>query len=777
MVETLKNRIGRDFEPAIRISRLPAFYCWAAFVLGLGCAYMLPLRQPSQLYHFPAATAIIVVLVFLTILLTGYFKLITAFLAGLLLLSLHTETEGRFFALVPPDTNQALLYGNTASHDFRTPSGYLLHIRVDSVLFSAGEKMPFKGKKVVCRSRDRIPARSQIVLKGDFYPPRARMNPNGFDEYNHLLSRGMYGRFYSDEIMRSRPMDKPPVTFLVSRTRTYVADRIATFASPRHRATLAAAVLADRHCLPTFIRESYRNAGIIHLLAISGLHVGIVATFSFFLIYLFPVPPPLRALAVMVIVCGYLLLVGPAPSIFRATVMTCIILAGTAFYRKSRILNVIGLAGLLWLLISPRSLFTPGYQLSFAATLGIVLLYPIFSSILPPPTGTLSRTLVLRKVAGLFLVSLAGFFATAPVLMYHFREISLLGLITNLWAVSSMTAAMFSFFAGLLLSFFSDTLAQPMYLLTRFFLSLIATTADYVRLIPGGSIRTAVPSVIVLISFTLTLVIPALATPKRRLCYGIPLILVTLIAYPTMATHSLGSKQPEVCLFSLRKGDAAGIRLLGNRSWLVLSSRETMYNKPARDALLPWLQKFPRCRLDGIVVPRASNNLIHDLDPLFREYRVKRVVTGALPRDPGFLEDLDSYLAEHGATHEEMVNGGTIHLSDSEKIEIYRPCVSSTKKGAEAPDPHWSVVFNGIRVSYPCSVIGENRGEVVLQDGIAKPSGDFGFPDEFSLAGPIDLSELGALTLKPSHIECIEWFLETKRGRSFRGCPGKQPPK
>jgi hypothetical protein len=299
-----------------------------------------------------------------------------------------------------------------------------------------------------------------------------------------------------------------------------------------------------------------------------------------------------------------------------------------------------------------------------------------------------------------------------------------------------------------------------MYLLTRVFLSLISTTADYSRLLPGGTVRTAIPSVVVLISFSLVLVVPAVAGAKRRLRYGLPLILLFLAAYPAATTHSLGRNHTEVCLFSLREGDAAGIRVSGNRAWLVLSSHETMYNRPARDALLPWLGGFPRCRLEGIVVPRASVNLIHDLVPLFRKYDVKRVVTGALPRDPVFREDFDSFLAEYGAPLEELAHGGTVRLCDSTRIEIF----DSRKTVEKADEPQWSLVVTGTRLSYPCSV-GNKSCEVVLSDGVAKIPGDFGLPDRSP--GPINLRELGALTLKSSDSKSIEWFLETKRSWCF----------
>ncbi len=393
------------------------------------------------------------------------------------------------------------------------------------------------------------------------------------------------------------------------------------------------------------------------------------------------------------------------------------------------------------------------------------MLFPVFSSVLPRSTGTLSWTLVFRSIAGLFFVSLAGFLATAPILMYHFREISLLGLITNLWTVSSMTGAMFVFFIGLLLSTVSTALSGFAFLVSRFLFSLVTATADYSRLLPGGTILSAVPSGISLILFAFAVILPAVVMPKQRLIYGGFSLLFFLAVYPTATVLDLKSDHTEACLFSLREGHAAGIRVSRHRTWLILSSNETMYNKPSRDAFLPWLGRFPGCRLEGVVVPEPSINLIHDLMPLLRNHKVERIVTGALPADRLFREDLGTFLREHGTLLEELVHGGLIHLCDSTRIELF-PFNDSGVQAKETRDiPQWSATINGTRISYPRSVNKKHSREVVLCDGKAQFVGSSSFPWRDSLSEVIDLRELGALTMKSSGTEGIRWTVEAEHRR------------
>ncbi len=764
----LTKRLARDFEPAIKAGRLPAFCCWFAFLGGTACAYLLAFQWPFKLYHFLIGPAIAAVAVLLMIVSRHHFRLIPAFFAGSILLLLRFETEADFFSTrgLPRDISESVLYGRTAGYTHRTSSGFLLGIQVDSASFSSGPIVLFKGKKVVCRSREYIPTNSEVILSGRFRRPRPRMNPGGFDEYNYLLSRGVYGNFYSDGMIEARSLSPSISTGFLSRIREYVDRQIDRIPSPMHRAIFSAVILADRYGLPTFTKESYRYAGTIHLLAISGLHVGILAAFTFFVLSLFPVPPSVRSVTVMLFLFGYLLLVGPAPSIFRATMMTCIILLATAFRRKYRILNAVGLAGIIWLIISPRSLFTPGYQLTFSATLGIVMLFPIFSSVLPRSTGTLSWTLVFRSIAGLFFVSLAGFLSTAPILMYHFREISLLGLITNIWTVSSMTGAMLLFFVGLLLSTVSTALSGFAFLVSRFFFSLVTATADYSRLFPGGTILSAVPSAVSMILFVFALILPAVVMPKQRLIYGGFSLMFFLMVYPTATVLDLKRDRTEACLFSLREGHAAGIRVSRHRIWLILSCHETMYNRPSRDALLPWLGTFPGGQLEGIVVPAPSINLVHDLKLLLRTYRVKRIVTGALPNDKLFREDLDTFLMEHGTLLEELVHGGLIHLCDSTRIELFPTIDNGIQNIGLRAVPQWSATINGTHISYPRPPKKtHNREGVVLCDGKAQLIGNGSFPWRDSLSQVVDLRELGALTMISSDTEGIGWTVEAEHRR------------
>jgi competence protein ComEC len=215
-----------------------------------------------------------------------------------------------------------------------------------------------------------------------------------------------------------------------------------------NRALLQASFLGDTEFLSPYIKDIFRKSGIYHLIAISGLNTAMLAAALYFFLRLFPLGRTATHLICIGALWAYLPFVGFIPSLFRATIMTTCVIAATLFEKKNYALHTLGLAGTFWFIVSPESLFEPGYQLSFAATAGILTLFPVLYQCTPRPGNRFLRPIVLFLFSS-FYISLASFLTTAPILLYHFGTVSYFGLIANLVAVAAMTVSMWAFFAGL----------------------------------------------------------------------------------------------------------------------------------------------------------------------------------------------------------------------------------------------------------------------------------------------------------------------------------------
>jgi competence protein ComEC len=193
-------------------------------------------------------------------------------------------------------------------------------------------------------------------------------------------------------------------------------------------ALLAGLLLGDRADLPPALDETFRLAGVYHILAVSGFNVALLTSGVFGVLGLVRIPRRVAAAIAIVAAIGFALIVGGGPSVLRATAMAVLILAAIMIGRESSLLNSVALAGLVILIIRPADLAEPGFQLSFAATLGII----IFAA---PFGAALSARGCPRRLAEAVGVSLAAQVSIAPILLHHFNQISLFAVAANLLVV------------------------------------------------------------------------------------------------------------------------------------------------------------------------------------------------------------------------------------------------------------------------------------------------------------------------------------------------------
>jgi competence protein ComEC len=241
-------------------------------------------------------------------------------------------------------------------------------------------------------------------------------NPGGFDYAEHLAREGILV-VGTTRAERLTVVDDPGPPWHV-RVRRGAREAIERALPPASAALLAGLLLGERTALPSEIDTAFRRAGVYHLLAVSGFNVALIAGATFALLTLIRTGRRVAAPAAMVVVAGFAAVVGPEPSVLRAVIMATLVLGGLLLDREASVLNSLALAALVILVLRPGDLHDPGFQLSFAATTGIV--------VAPLPRGL---------VTGAIGVSLAAELAVLPITLAHFNQLSLIGPLANLGAV------------------------------------------------------------------------------------------------------------------------------------------------------------------------------------------------------------------------------------------------------------------------------------------------------------------------------------------------------
>src|SRR2546422_1039929 len=210
----------------------------------------------------------------------------------------------------------------------------------------------------------------RIAASLKVHPATGFRNPGTFDYAAHLAREDV--RVVATARAESiTPLDDPSPPWSVRVKRASITAMERTL-PPTSAALLAGLLLGDRAELPRDIDDAFRRAGVYHVLAVSGFNVALLAAAVWALCRLARLPRRASAATAIVVVIGFALVVGPSPSVLRAVVMAVLVLAALLLERDASVTNSLALAALAILAVRPGDLFDPGFQLSFAATLGIV---------------------------------------------------------------------------------------------------------------------------------------------------------------------------------------------------------------------------------------------------------------------------------------------------------------------------------------------------------------------------------------------------------------------
>jgi competence protein ComEC len=287
---------------------------------------------------------------------------------------------------------------------------------------------------------------SWVMTTANLSPPQGPAEPGGFDFRRHAWFLGLGAVGYSRvPVLRTGPPEVLPVATL----RAQLSERVRA-AMPADTGGVATALMTgDRAHVPRQVTENLRASNLAHLLAISGLHMGLFAGVVFAsLRRCFALCPPialrwpvkkLSGAVALIASFGYLLLSGANVATERAFLMVAVMLVAVMLDRRAISVRAVALAAMLVLLRRPESLLSAGFQMSFSATLALVVAFQLLQPWFRPRRGG-ALGAAARWGLALLVSSLVAGLATAPFGAAHFNMISHYGLLANLAAVPVMGA-------------------------------------------------------------------------------------------------------------------------------------------------------------------------------------------------------------------------------------------------------------------------------------------------------------------------------------------------
>lgn len=281
-------------------------------------------------------------------------------------------------------------------------------------------------------------------------------------------------------------------------------------------------LLGDKGDMDEELLTAFRDAGLAHLLAVSGLHVSVLAgAFS----VLFRKHAWVRFFAVFLFCTCYAALTAFSPSVVRAGLMIAIALLAQPLQRRPDPISALSAAFLLILLLKPYALWYAGFQLSFTAVYALVLLAPLLQS----PIARLGDA-----ASGLIAASGAAVAGTLPASAYFFNKVQFLSLVTNLFVLMIVPVFLVPAFIGTALSFVWYPLANALCAVPRFALDVIFAVATY-----GGSLSAGIkaPSAAAYLLYLAAILLASrlcLRSRRRRALYALTAWTASAVLWITM---------------------------------------------------------------------------------------------------------------------------------------------------------------------------------------------------------------------------------------------------
>lgn len=401
----------------------------------------------------------------------------------------------------------------------------LVNVRINKY-----DDMPYKGDKV--------------KLRAGLMPPPGPSMPGDYDYARQVWFQGLSAVGYAVTALEITEKNEG-ISASFAQMRQRMAERIKV-QIPGEAGTLAAALITGiRGGMPESLAEAMRNAGLAHLLAISGLHMGLLCGVVFFMARFglslsstLALNYPIKKWAAVIASLaglGYLFISGASIPTIRAFIMVMIVFLGVLTDRKAISLRLVAIAATYILVTTPEALVGVSFQMSFAAVIALVIVFERFGNdFMNKFRGDAGfRQKITYFIVGSLFTSLVSEVAIAPFALYHFNKVVLFGLLANLIAMPVMGSWVMPWIVVtlVLMPFGLEKLALiPM----SWGLEVIMATAYWVSELPGATLE--IPAIDA--KALILLVIGALWLGIWRLKWrfaGIPVMMVGIVLGATYA--------------------------------------------------------------------------------------------------------------------------------------------------------------------------------------------------------------------------------------------------
>ncbi len=423
------------------------------------------------------------------------------------------------------------------------------------------------------------------------------------------------------------------------RIRLQGLNRITSYFSERVQPYAMALIFGDRSDFDNETYEMYQRLGVVHLLAISGLHIGLITAVIYYLLLRVGVSRESIYFMLMIFLPFYTLLSGGNPPVIRASLMTMLLLSASRWKLPITVLDALSISLLLFLIINPYALYNIGFQLSYVVSFSLVI---SAYHILPRYTSFAANLLAITFISSL---------SALPILIFHYFEFPLFSLFTNVIYVPFYSFVILPLiFIAFFATFIHPALVIRLVNMIEFFLVMSEYVGHHIAHFRFATIVTGRPSAWILLFMFIAIFYLFVHWERRRsiLIAIIPLIFVLLIQLGYQQYKPYG----EVIFIDVGQGDSILIRLPYNRGTYLVDTggisrftaeewKERKNNfRVGKDILLPFLKSKAITTIDKLIVTHSHYDHMGAASELINKMNIRKIYLSPGSKNNPIMADL-----------------------------------------------------------------------------------------------------------------------------------------
>ncbi|EAF5740205.1 DNA internalization-related competence protein ComEC/Rec2 [Listeria monocytogenes] len=459
-----------------------------------------------------------------------------------------------------------------------------------------------------------------ISVSANIETPSANRNQNQFNYQSYLKNQNVHYILRASNLTISNQFS-PSFLMRLQNIRLKIITHLTEKISPTISPYCLALISGEKSGFSPEMYEVYQQMGVVHLLAISGLHVNLLIGAIYFLLLKFGITRERAITCLLVFLPFYVILTGANPPVIRAATMTALLLLSEKYTTKWSSFSAICLSFILFFLLQPYVVKEVGFQLSYAVSFGIIL----------------SSRQILTKQQNTFTKSLAiSFISTimsSVVMMYHFYSFSWVGIFFNLIYVPIFTIIILpGCLTVFVLSFFPTEIFYFPEVVLTFFIELVEKLTYIFANIPHQTIVTGRPNTVILVLIIITIIIFFSQWQKKKFPFGI-FICFCFLCY--LASFNFSGK---VSFIDVGQGDSILIQLPYNQgNYLIDTGGQLPFEKEAwakkrkpftigGSTLTPVLKSKGINRLDKVIITHSDADHMEGLDDLQKNITINELI-------------------------------------------------------------------------------------------------------------------------------------------------------